>query len=85
MMKNDRIRALSINVYLGSTMEFQISADESATAPPRDFRYNVEGSGPAARDLLLQVLGKILAAYGTNPTVTLCVQGARIRRDSECM
>jgi hypothetical protein len=84
MPTNDSIRTVYVSVHLGDVPAFEIRADEDATATPAGCRFWGQGAGPGDRDLLLEVLDKIAAAYAATPTVALCVRGSQIRRQAEC-
>ena len=84
MPKNDRIRTIIVSVHLGAAPVFDIRADEDATATPMECRFTGQGTGPAAKDFLTEILEKIIVAYGTNPATTLCVKGTRIKPDADC-
>ena len=83
--QNDLIRTIVVSVHLGSAPEFDIRADEDATSTPVGCAFDGHGTGPADRDFLNEVLAKIVAAYGTSPAITLCLQNRRIQRDINCV
>jgi hypothetical protein len=85
MPKNDKIRTIVVSVHLGAAPAFEIRADEDATATPVDCKFSGQGAGPADKDFLSQLLEKLMAAYGASPAITLCLQGQRIKRDTECL
>ncbi len=84
MARNNNIRTLYVGIHLGGAPSFDIRADEDAAATPIDCKFSGDGIGPADRDFLLEIVNKIVGAYANLPTLSLCVDGAQIERDSEC-
>lgn len=85
MPLNNNIRTLYIGVHLGGGPSFEIRADTNATATPIECRFSGQGLGPADREFLLEILHKIEGAYGSSPALSLCLVGAEIKPDLECL
>jgi hypothetical protein len=84
MPVNSNIRTVVVTVHLGGLPSFDIRADESATASTMDLRLTGQGTGPADRALLVEVLDQIRQAFGSSPALTLCVNGRTIHDASRC-
>jgi hypothetical protein len=83
---NDKIIFLSINVTLGKNSGFNVQAGDSATSPGL-LPYGCNGFGQINADLFKQILGKIIAAYPSQP-ISLCINDPKtagdILLDSAC-
>jgi hypothetical protein len=81
--KNNNINTVVIIVHLG-TRSFDVKADESETATPSGCRFTGGGMGGGDNAFLQSLLAKIGGAYGTNTSVTFCVDGNSILPDQRC-
>jgi hypothetical protein len=78
------MRTVIINVHLGGAPLFEILADDTATATPADCKWSARGAGPDAQIFLAEVLEMVARAYASSQGASLCVDGPRIRRRSDC-
>jgi hypothetical protein len=81
---NRDVRTVFVAIHLGGAPSFDIQADEDASATPRDCRLSGQGTGPADRDFLLDILHKIANAYGNAAALSVCIQNGQITRDPDC-
>jgi hypothetical protein len=84
MPMDSSIKTVFVEVHLGSVPSYSVKAASDENATDSQCPNTGTGTGPNDGGFLREVLDKLSKAYGTKPSVNLCIRNSKIYPDAQC-